>query len=123
MAGCPSRQLCLVSVGFLSAEKVPVIEALLGELVSFGLLFGVHVVVSVVFGTVADLFKGVETGRRGSVCVDVDHFASLDVLEKSHGCVARIVLHHRLVILALSNIVGWVLEDASLSVRALGRMF
>ena len=120
-----SRQFVLVSVGGLSAEKVSVVvvaEALLGEFVSFGLLVGVHVVVSVVFGAVADLFEGVETGRRGGVSVDVDHFAALDVLEKSHGCVARIVLHHRRVVLALPHVVGRVLEDASLTVRALGRV-
>ena len=65
------------------------------------------------------MFESVETGRRGCVGVDVDNLAALDVLEKSHCCVARVVLHHCSVVLSLAHVVSWVLEDASLTIRTL----
>ena len=98
-----------------------------GGVVSRGLLFvllvnGVDVVLTIVFGAAANALEDIETGRRGGVGVDIDDLAAFDVLEKSHSSVARIVLHHVSVALALAHIVGGVLEDAALAVSALRRV-
>lgn len=90
-----------------------------GSLVDF-FFFLIDVVFAVVLGAAADSLEGVEAGRRGGIGVDVNHLAALDVLEKPHRSVARVVLHHFLVVLTLAHVECWVLEDASLSVGALG---
>ena len=79
-------------------------------------------VVAAILGTAADSSEGGETGSRSGVSVDVDHFAALDVLEKSHRRVACVVLSHSGVVLALADVKTGVLEDASLAVCAFGRV-
>jgi len=61
-----------------------------------------------------------EAGSRGRVCVDVDSIAVFDVLEHSHCRVTCVVLHHFRVVLACANIISRMLEDAPLTIRALG---
>ena len=102
----------------LRAEKV------LGEGGSLNLLiaFFVDIVFTVVLCTTANLFEGGETGSSSGVGVYVQNLGALDVLEKSHCSVAGVVLNHFGVVLTLTNVIGWVLEDASLAVSALGRM-
>jgi len=91
--------------------------------VFFSLLFdGVDKVLTIVFGTTADSFEAGETRSRGGIGVDIDNLTALDILEKSHSSVACIVLHHISVVLAYAHIVGRVLEDAALTVGALGRV-
>ena len=104
------------------AGKVGGSEALRGGFFLFFLVDRVDEVLTIVFGAATDALESGETGRRGSVGVNIDNFAALDVLEKSHSSVARIVLHHVSVALALTHIVGRVLEDAALTVGALGRV-
>lgn len=82
----------------------------------------VHIVFTVVFCTTANLFESGETRSGCGVGVYVQNLGALDVLEKSHSSVAGVVLNHIGVILAFTNVIGWVLEDASLAVGALGRM-
>lgn len=89
-----------------------------GLVANFAFVF-VDVVFAVVFGAAADLAEGCETGSGGCVGVDVDDLAALDILEKSHGCVPRIVLHHAGVVLALAHVESGVLEDAALPISAL----
>jgi len=79
----------------------------------------INEVFAIVLGAVADRLEGVEAGCRGGVGVDVDHLAALDVLEQSHCGVARIVLHHSFVVLAIAHIESRMLEDTSLSIGAL----
>jgi hypothetical protein len=102
----------------LRAEKV------LGEGGNLNLLiaFFVDIVFTVVLCLTANLFEGGETGSSSGVGVYVQNLSALDVLEKSHCSVAGVVLNHFFVVLTLTNVIGWVLEDASLAVGALGRM-
>lgn len=102
----------------LRAEKV------LGEGGNLNLViaFFIDIVFTVVLCTTANLFEGGETGSSSGVGVYVQNLGALDVLEKSHSCVAGVVLNHFFVVLTLTNVIGWVLEDASLAVSALGRM-
>ena len=109
----------------LSTEKVAGKgggEVFRGGLFLLFLVNRVDKVLTVVFGAAADALESGETRRRGGVGVDIDNLAALDVLEKSHSSVARIVLHHFSVALALAHIVRRVLEDAALTIGALGRM-
>ena len=80
------------------------------------------IVFTVVLCTTANLFEGGETRSSSGVGVYVQNLGALDVLEKSHCSVAGVVLNHFGVVLTLTNVIGWVLEDASLAVSALGRM-
>ena len=107
----------------LSTEKVAGKgggKVLRGGLFLLFLVNWVNEVLTIVFGAAADALENGETGRRGGVSVDIDNLAALDVLEKSHSSVASIVLHHVSVTLALAHIVGRVLEDAALTIGALG---
>ena len=79
-------------------------------------------ILSIVFGTTANSFESVETRSSGSVCVDINYFAAFYILEKSHCCVASIILHHIGILLAYPGIESRVLENASLSISALGWM-
>ena len=69
--------------------------------------------------TTADTFEDGETWSGGSVGVNVNDFAALDILEKSHRRVASIVLDHVRVLLTFAHIKRRVLEDASLAIVAL----
>ena len=89
-------------------------------MIGFSFFLWIDVIISIVLGAVADLLKSIETRSGGSVSVDVDHLATLNILEKSHRSVARIVLHHSCVVLPLAHVIGRVLEDASLTIRTLG---
>ena len=102
----------------LRAEKV------LGEGGSLNLLiaFFIDIVFTVVLCTTANLFEGGETRSSSGVGVYVQNLGALDVLEKSHCSVAGVILNHFGVVLTLTNVIGWVLEDAPLTVGALGRM-
>jgi len=98
-------------------------EKITGELGSFlHFLLRVDIVFSVVFSIVTNGFEGLQTGSGGSVCIDIDSVSTLDVLEKSHGSVPSVILHHIGVALTLASVMSGVLEDASLSVSALGGM-
>jgi len=76
-------------------------------------------VFAVVLGARADALECVETGSSGGIGVDVNHLATLYILEKSHRSVARIILDHIGVILTDSNIKRRMLKDASLTVGTL----
>jgi hypothetical protein len=82
----------------------------------------VDIVFTVVLCTTANLFESGETRSGSGVGVNIQNLGALDVLEESHGSVAGVVLNHFLVVLTLTNVISWVLEDASLAVGALGRM-
>jgi len=104
-----------------------VAEKVAGKSRSFGLLLKffilrVDIVFTIVFCTTADLSEGGETRSGSGVGVDIDNLAALNVLEKSHSSVASVVLHHIGVVLTLTNVISWVLENAPLAVRALRRM-
>jgi len=79
----------------------------------------IHEVFAVVFRAAADAPENTETRRCGGVGVNVDNLATLNVLEKSHCCVAGVVLNHVSVLLALADVKCWVLENATLAVGAL----
>jgi len=98
------------------AEKIP---GKVGALSNVLIGSGIDVVFTVVLSAAADGFESGETRSRGSVRVDVENVATLNILEKSHRGVASIVLHHFGVGLTCSHVVGWVLKDAALAVRAL----
>lgn len=83
------------------------------------LLLVVNEIIAVVLGARTDVAEGLETGRRGGVSVDVDHFAAFNVLEKSHSGVASVVLHHQRVVLPGTHVESGVLKDAPLPIRAL----
>ena len=83
------------------------------------MVVGIDEIFSIVLGTATNSFEDGETGRGSCVGVDVDHLAALDVLEKSHGCVAGVVLDHIGVFLALTDIKGRMLEDTPLPVGTL----
>ena len=102
----------------LRAEKV------LGEGGNLNILIAIFIdiVFTVVLCTTANLFEGGETRSSSGVGVYVQNLGALDVLEKSHCSVAGVVLNHIGVVLTLTNVIGWVLEDASLAVSAFGRM-
>lgn len=87
-----------------------------------GDLFSIYVVLAVVLCAAANVLEGVKTGSRGSVGVDVENLASLDILEKSHRRVTSIVLHHLGVVLTGAHVMGRVLEDTALAISALGGM-
>ena len=92
-----------------------------GAVVNVFLLFLlVNVVVAVVLGAAADVSEGLEARCGGRVCVDVDGVGALDVLKQSHCRVTCVILHHFRVGLTRLDIECWVLEDASLAIRALG---
>ena len=82
----------------------------------------IDIVFTVVLCTTANLFEGGETRSSSGVGVYVQNLGALDVLEKSHCSVAGVILNHFGVVLTLTNVIGWVLEDASLTVGALGGM-
>merc|ERR1712242_172950 len=82
-------------------------------------VFGVDIVFSIVFDTAADGFEARETGSGCSVRVDIDYVCALDLLEKSHGGVSCVILHHVSIALTLASIVSGMLENASLTIRAL----
>ena len=82
----------------------------------------VNKVFSVVLGAAADISEGLQAGSGRRVCVDIDGVSTLDVLEQSHRSIACVVLHHFRVGLTRLSIVCWVLEDAPLTIRALGGM-
>lgn len=79
-------------------------------------------VVAIVLIAGADSLKCVETWSCGRVGVDVNYLAALYVLEKSHRCVTSVILHHVSILLTIAHIKSGVLEDASLTISALGRM-
>jgi len=106
---------CCSALG-ADAEKIP---GKVGALTNVLIGRSINVVFTVVLSTAADGFESGETRSRGSVRVNVENVATLDILKKSHRGVASIVLHHFGVRLACSHVVGWVLEDAALAVRAL----
>lgn len=89
----------------------------------FLLVLWVDEVVTVVFCAAADTTESGETRSGGCVSVDVDHFAALDVLEKSHRRVSCIVLHHSRVVLAFTHVKSWVLKDTSLAISAFRWVF
>lgn len=111
MAGDYSRS-SLLGVG---AEKVT------GKVGLFSLIIFIFidVVLAVVLGAAADVAEGLETGSGSGVRVDIDGLATLNILEKSHSRVARVILHHIGVGLTCSDVVRGVLENASLTIRAL----
>jgi len=86
------------------------------------LLILVYVVLSVVLRATADVSEGLQAGRRGGICVDIDGIGTLNVLEQAHCRVACVVLHHFRVALTRLHIVSGVLEDAPLAVSALRGM-
>lgn len=73
-----------------------------------------------VLRAIADPAEDAETRSGGSIGVNVNYFAALDILEKSHRSVARVVLDHVGVVLALAHVEARVLEDAALSISAFG---
>ena len=79
----------------------------------------IHEVFAVVFRAAADAPENTETRSCGSVGVDVDTLASLNILEKSHCRVAGVVLNHVSVLLALADVKRRVLENATLAISAL----
>lgn len=85
-------------------------------------ILSVDIILTIVLSTAANLSEGGETRSGSSVGVNVQNLAALDVLEKSHSSVAGVVLNHFGVILTLTNVISWVLEDAPLAISALGRM-
>jgi hypothetical protein len=98
-------------------------EKVLGEGGNLNLfIVFIDIVFTVVLCTTANLFEGGETRSSSGVGVYVQNLGALDVLEKSHCSVAGVVLNHFGVVLTLTNVIGWVLEDAPLTVGALGRM-
>jgi hypothetical protein len=110
------------SYGWL--DSVTRAEKVTGKVGSCALLLSNFVlfidkVLAIVLGTGADMLEGVETRSGGSIGVDIDNLAALDVLEKSHGSIAGIVLHHSFVVLARTYIKSGVLEDAALPIGAL----
>lgn len=64
--------------------------------------------------------EGTEAGSLQGVGVDIDGLGSGDVLEQSHGCVLDILAEDVFILLALGGVHAWVLENASVSVRAFG---
>ena len=76
-------------------------------------------VVAIVLCTATNTFEDCETRSGSCVGIDVDYLTTLNVLEKSHSCVASVVLDHVGVFLALSDIESRMLEDTPLPVRAL----
>ena len=98
-------------------------EKVLGEGGNLNLfIVFIDIVFTVVLCTTANLFEGGETRSSSGVGVYVQNLGALDVLEKSHCSVAGVILNHFGVVLTLTNVIGWVLEDASLTVGALGGM-
>jgi len=98
-------------------------EKVLGEGGNLNLfIVFIDIVFTVVLCTTANLFEGGETRSSSGVGVYVQNLGALDVLEKSHCSVAGVILNHFGVVLTLTNVIGWVLENASLTVGALGRM-
>jgi len=98
-------------------------EKVLGEGGNLNLfIVFIDIVFTVVLCTTANLFEGGETRSSSGVGVYVQNLGALDVLEKSHCSVAGVILNHFGVVLTLTNVIGWVLEDAPLTVGALGRM-
>ena len=79
-------------------------------------------VVAIVLCTATNSFEDCETRSGSCVGIDVDYLTTLNVLEKSHSCVASVVLHHISVFLAFANIESRVLEDTSLPVGTLRGM-
>lgn len=77
-------------------------------------------ILTFIFITAADTFEDGETWSGGSVGVNVNDFATLDILEKSHRCVPSVVLDHVRVLLAFAHVKGRMLEDAALTIVALG---
>ena len=82
----------------------------------------IHEVFSTVFRGTANSSEGGKTRGSGSVSVNVNYLAALNILEKSHRRVPRVVLDHVSIVLSNAHVKGWVLENASLSVRALRRV-
>jgi len=80
---------------------------------------GIDEVFAVVFRAAADAPENTETRRCGGVGVNVDDLATLNILEKSHCCVAGVVLDHVSVLLALADVKSRVLENATLAIGAL----
>jgi len=105
----------------LGAEKVAGICRSISFFLEFFFL-SVEIIFTVVLCTTANLSEGGETRSASGVGVDIQNLASLYVLEKSHSSVAGVVLNHIGVFLTLTNVKGWVLENAPLAVSALGRM-
>ena len=116
---CDSREASRNSLR-VASEKVT--RKVGGAEFSLNLFVLVDIVDAVVLGATANVFEGLKTRGSGCVGVDVDGIGTLDVLEKSHGSVTCVVLHHFGVWLTCTNIMGWVLENASLAISALGRM-
>ena len=80
---------------------------------------GIDEIFSIVLGTATNSFEDGETRCGSCVGVDVDHLTALDVLEKSHSCVAGVVLDHIGVFLALADIKSRMLEDTPLPIGTL----
>ena len=79
----------------------------------------VNIVLAIVFSATTDTSKDGEAWGCCSIGVDVNDFAALYVLKKPHCSITSIVSHHFSVLLALSNIVSWVLEIATLTIVTL----
>ena len=80
---------------------------------------GIDEVVAIVLGTATNSFENCETRSSSCVGVNVDYLTTLNVLEKSHSCVASVVLDHIGVFLALTDIKRRMLEDTPLPVCTL----
>ena len=94
-------------------------EVCLVDLAVVFLSIGIDEVFAIVLCAAADVSESTETRSCSGVGVNVDNLAALYVLEKSHCCVAGVVLDHVSVVLALADIKSRVLENAALAISAL----
>ena len=83
------------------------------------MFIGIDEIVAIVLGTATNSFEDCETRSGSCVGVDVDYLTTLNVLEKSHSCVASVVLDHVGVFLARADVKSRMLEDTPLPVGTL----
>lgn len=67
---------------------------------------------------IANGLESTESWGGGRVSVDVEHIGPLDLLEESHRGVSLVIKDHVVVRLPDSDILSWVLENASSSIGA-----
>jgi len=72
---------------------------------------------------IANVFENTQSRSGSCVSVYVEYISTFNLLEESHSRVSLVIFHHSGIALSLLNVVGWVLEDASSTIRALAWVF
>jgi len=82
-------------------------------------LFLVNFLFILVLSIIANVFEHIQSRSGSCVSVYVEDVSTFDLLEESHSRVSLVILHHFGIALSLFNVVRWMLEDASGTIRAL----